>query len=374
VDRRLTTSLLVAASASAGAGMVHAAAAGSHNGDPGVAWLFAVCAVAQLGWAVLVVTRPSRPVLAAGALLNAACALAWVLSRTVGLVGPLSGVEVVGTQDLIAAAFAAVATGAALVALRPVKTNRRLDAPVVAAVSFLVLLLAVPAMAASHTHGDGSGHQHGDTEVAAAGTGSVPDGHVHTGGASAIDAAAPIISLDDARLTAAQRARAAKLLDTTRVAMRALYPDKDHVVAAGYTWIGDGRTVGGFEHFVNTAYMADGRELDPLHIEAIVLQRQADGSEKVMTAMYILERGKTLADAPDLAGSLTPWHDHQNLCWDASGVKLAGIVINGKCRPGGTFRPTAPMMHVWLTDPPCGPFSGVEGHGASNCTHDHAAA
>jgi hypothetical protein len=81
----------------------------------------------------------------------------------------------------------------------------------------------------------------------------------------------------------------------------------------------------------------------------------------------------TLADAPDLAASLTTWHDHQNLCWDDSG-RLAGIVVNGQCRPGGTFRPTAPMMHVWLTDPPCGPFSGVEGHGAEGCVHTHGAA
>jgi hypothetical protein len=103
------------------------------------------------------------------------------------------------------------------------------------------------------------------------------------------------------------------------------------------------------------------------------LQRQADGSEKVVTAMYILERGKTMADAPDIAGSLTPWHDHQNLCWDGNG-RLAGLYVNGQCRPGGTFRPTAPMMHVWLTDPPCGPFVGVEGHGAEGCSHAHGAA
>jgi hypothetical protein len=49
-------------------------------------------------------------------------------------------------------------------------------------------------------------------------------------------------------------------------------------------------------------------------------------------------------------------------------------VVNGVCRPGGTFRATSPMMHVWLTDPPCGPFAGVEGHGTEDCGHTHAAA
>jgi hypothetical protein len=30
------------------------------------------------------------------------------------------------------------------------------------------------------------------------------------------------------------------------------------------------------------------------------------------------------------------------------------------------------MLHVWLDDPACGPFTGVEGHGSTSCTHDHA--
>jgi hypothetical protein len=369
VDRRLTTSLLVGAAASAGAGMVHAAAAGSHSRDPEVAWLFALCAVAQLGWAIVVVLRPSRALLVSGIVLNGACVAAWLLSRTVGLVGPLAAVEDVGAQDLIAAALGACATGAAALALRAPRRTRRLDRPVVAAVGFLVVAITVPAMAAGHVHShDDGAHQH--TVAGAAPT------HVHSGDAAAAgaDAEQPIVSVADPRLSDRQRARATKLLDATRAAMHAQLPDKDHVVAAGYTWIGDGRRVGGYEHFVNISYLADGRELDPQHIESVVLQRELDGSERVVTAMYILNLGRTLADAPNIAGSLTPWHDHQNLCWDSSGLKLAGIVINGQCRPGGTFRATPPMMHVWLTNPPCGPFSGVEGHGTTDCSHVHPAA
>ena len=229
-------------------------------------------------------------------------------------------------------------------------------------------------MAAGHVHSDDSAsHQH---DLAAAPAGST---HTHSSddAATATEDAAddtPIVSLADERLTDGQRTRATELLVSTRVALRAQFPDRQHVEAAGYTWIGDGRRVGGYLHFVNQSYLTDGHELDPEHIESIVFQRQADGSEQVVTAMYILTRGTTLAEAPDVAGSLTPWHDHQNLCWDETGAKLAGIVVNGQCRPGGTFRATAPMMHVWLTDPPCGPFSGVEGHGASDCVHTHPAA
>src|SRR5262249_39786434 len=190
------------------------------------------------------------------------------------------------------------------------------------------------------------------------------DTHVHASGTAAhdhssavADPSGTIVSLDDPRLTSAQRQRATKLLTTTRAAL-AKFPDEASVVADGYVWIGDGRRPGAFQHFVNRAYLADGRELDPNAIESIVLQVQPDGTKKIASAMYILNPGETLADAPDIAGTLTPWHDHQNLCWDASGTRLAGIVINGRCVPGGTFRATPPMMHVWVDNPPCGPFSG----------------
>jgi hypothetical protein len=228
-------------------------------------------------------------------------------------------------------------------------------------------------MAAPHTHSHDDGdHPHLAAASAASPSHSHSDAHAHDH-AVALDDAAPVVSLADSRLTEEQRSRAISLLVSTRAAMLAHFPDRATVEAAGYQWIGDGRRAGGYEHFVKQEYLTDGRALDPDHIESIVLQRQADGSETVVTAMYILERGSTMADTPDIAGSLTAWHDHQNLCWDGNG-RLAGIYVNGQCRPGGTFRPTAPMMHVWLTDPPCGPFSGIEGHGSVDCAHSHGAA
>src|SRR6476659_4467220 len=110
----VSTPIVIAAAASAGAGLVHAAAAGSHNGETSVAWIFAVCALAQLAWAGIVVARPLRAVLCLGAALNGLFVLAWALSRTVGLVDPLAGVEAVGTQDLLAAVLGGIATLAAL--------------------------------------------------------------------------------------------------------------------------------------------------------------------------------------------------------------------------------------------------------------------
>lgn len=367
------TALLVAAAAAAGAGLVHAAAAGSHNGDTTLMWLFALTAAAQLAWATAAILRPGRAVAVAGALLNGGAALAWVASRTVGLVGPLAGVEAVGTQDLAAAILGGVAATGALLALRTASDRPAHRAvPVLAGVC--VLALAVPAMAADHTHGPSHEHGHGhDGGVAAADDHAhgARGGHSHPKGNPNTTVTGPIVSLDDPRLTKQQRKAAQQLLDASRAAL-ARFPDEAAVVAAGYRSIGDGRRVGGFEHFVNPAFMRDSRELDPDAIESIVLQRQADGSKKVVSAMYILEPGKTMADVPDIAGGLTTWHDHQNLCWDETGLRLAGVIIAGRCVPGGTFRPTPPMLHVWVDDPPCGPFTGIEGHGGGSCEHSHA--
>src|SRR5262245_46874723 len=106
MDRsRITTALGVAAIASVGAGLVHAAAAGNHGDDPQVAVLFGVCAAAQIGSAALVVGRPGRATLTAGMLLNGALVVVWALTRTVGFVPPFDTVETVGAQDLAAAAL-----------------------------------------------------------------------------------------------------------------------------------------------------------------------------------------------------------------------------------------------------------------------------
>ncbi len=389
--RRPTTVEAIAAAGAAGAGLVHAAAAGSHGGDTAVMWLFACTAAVQLGWAATMLLRPGRGVAFAGAVLNGATVLAWMLSRTVGLTGPLAGVEPVGTQDLLAAALGTTATLAAALAVR---AWRHPGAPtpargaLVGVATVAVLALAVPGMAAEHSHGGhGPGtaaHGHGaDAQTAGAGHGDAGDhghaagtghgnGHAtDSGGTTAVNAAAttPILAIDDPRLTPAQRSRAAALLVASRTAL-ARFPDEAAVVAAGYRSIGDGRTVGSFEHFVHGEYLRDGREVDPSAIESIVMQRQADGTKRIASAMYILEPGRTMANVPEVAGSLTTWHDHQNLCWNDNG-RLAGILRDGVCVPGGTFRPTPPMLHVWIDDPVCGPFTGVEGHGGADCSHDH---
>ena len=226
------------------------------------------------------------------------------------------------------------------------------------------------------TQADSNEHVHDTTTATDSST--PPDGHSHEPATAPADPTTPttahqhlptgaIVSIDDPRLTAQQRNAAQSLLDSTVSGMQR-FPNVDAVTAAGYEWIGDGAR-GGFRHYVNWSYLTDGRELDPSRIESVVAEVKPGGVLQVATAMYILEDGKTMSDVPDIAGELTTWHNHTNLCW--VGHRLAGTLVNGSCQPGGELRVTPPMLHVWLTPQPCGPFSGLEGHGDDDCTHSH---
>jgi hypothetical protein len=85
--------------------------------------------------------------------------------------------------------------------------------------------------------------------------------------------------------------------------------------------------------------------------------------------MYLLPPGSTMDDVPDLGDPRAIWHDHDDLCWSSDG-RLAGILVDGQCRPGGVHRVSPPMIHVWIVDHPCGPFAGLGTHG-DGCEHDH---
>ena len=168
---------------------------------------------------------------------------------------------------------------------------------------------------------------------------------------------APFISPDDPRLTPAQRQRARDLITRTTAAMRA-FPDQASVMRAGYVSILDANS--GHEHFFNHAYMNDDHILDPAHIESIVFEAKPGQPKRVVAAMYMLNEGATFADAPDVAGPLTPWHNHQDLCWDPGFKYVIGVYRLGRCIPLGTVHDLPPMLHVWIVDNPCGPFAEVD--------------
>jgi hypothetical protein len=376
-DRNL---LLLAGAASASAGLVHAAAAGGHAGVEGLALIFSATAAAQLAAGALAALRPTRWAAAAVIGLNVAALAAWLLSRTVGL--PLlpgeTGVQPVGLQDLAGALLALVAAGLAAGALVPARSRRRrpLAGPVVAAACVALLVAALPAMAAEHDHGDATGHDHGDAtdhdhgddhgdEPAAAATEHDADHQADRGSTVGTSNAAAAgghhhgavpARLDHAP-TPEQLVAAHELVDRTTADI-SRYAETAAATAAGYRTSGDQRS--GFEHFVSTAYLRDAAILDPERPESLVYRVEPDGGRTLVSAMYVMPRGSTMDDVPDIAGNLTVWHSHDNLCFDVGNGRLSPPARGGGCSPGTQPGNNAPMLHVWVKPNPCGPFAGTD--------------
>jgi hypothetical protein len=114
----------------------------------------------QLGWAALVVLRPSREALIWGAAANGVIVALWVMSRTVGVpVGPQPWVpEPVGAVDAIAAAECVIVLAASCVvtAVRSAFARRAVArmAPLLVGVLFVSVLYGVGG--GGHIGGGGS--------------------------------------------------------------------------------------------------------------------------------------------------------------------------------------------------------------------------
>src|SRR5262245_11366679 len=204
--------VVAAAIGSAAAGLVHGAAAGSHQGDSMLVWMFAACAAAQLGWgwAVAVNPRPSRSLLLTGLVINGGAVLVWAASRTVGIsfIASLKVREEVGTQDLTCALFAALSVAAIVwILLRP-DVRAVLPPGWPAAVAVGAFLLALPALAAGHSH-TLAGHDHlttGDEAAAehshVATLAAAEDAHDHSADATTASSEEHAHSSDDTTTSA----------------------------------------------------------------------------------------------------------------------------------------------------------------------------
>ncbi len=344
-ERRSETTIdptwaFVLAVLSLAAALIHSAAAAEHTGISPLVQLFAVSAAIQGGWALLVIARPRRDTLAVGFAVNLVFAAVYCTSLVIAL--PALGIDAaqsVGFQDLTCVLLEGaliIGTGYLLAPRTVVPSFRKLSLVPAAALLVGVMLLAVPTLAAGHSHDEAAaGHTHGAETASAAAP------HSHAASAASV--------------TAASQARADKLLgDTNRYLPK--WADYHAAEADGFVSIGDAMT--GFEHFVNADNSATPKTLDAKHPESLVYTVNRDGTKKLASAMYIAEAGTNINDVPDVGGH--PWHIHDNLCWDPTGTRLAGISVNGHCIPGGTLGITAPMIHVWVVPNACGQFADLE--------------
>lgn len=175
-DTRLV--LLLAALASTAAGIVHAAAIPAHWTEwPLAGWFFALVAVFQVGWAVLLFAFGNRVLVVSGIAANAGLVLLWAVSRWQGLpFGPHGGMpEAVGFADALTSVLEAWIALSLLWSLLPRVTHGvlaiggyRLAAALAGA--FLGLTL-IPGIGSALSHG-GEGHTHEESEE---------DGHHHDG-------------------------------------------------------------------------------------------------------------------------------------------------------------------------------------------------
>jgi hypothetical protein len=422
--------LAIAAIASAAAGVLHAAAAGIHAEHPELARVFVVLAVGQMGAAVWGFVRPGRFAAAALAAVNAIALVGWVATRLTGIswIDGLESAERPQPADTIAAVFAAVALLMAVVALArrmPAIPSHRVT---VVAVAAGVLVIPGLVNATNHDHGghdhavSESGevvHVHGDENVAAAsaaaagvgaaestasnehahshaapeGTGApsathgpvvsapVPDGTADAVAPQPYDPTLPIDLGGVPGVTPQQQAFAENLVAST-VRDLPQWSDLAVVEAAGFHSIGDAIT--GHEHYVQWDWIDDDVWLDPDHPESLVFEPQPDGSKKLVSAMFMLPGGYPLEDVPDWGGALMQWHVHGDLCFtdDPVAPQVAGLKpIGASCQPPLVNFLLSPMIHVWITPTPCGPFAALEGIGGGQvpegedvlCDHVHGA-
>jgi hypothetical protein len=366
----IAPALAAAAFASIGAGMIHAAAIGVHSEHRQAVITFTIVAAVQIGWGVLALLYANRWFVLGGAVANAVIFGGWVLAKTSGIwfIDGLDVAEKIQFADFAAAALAAVAVIGAVVAAFHGSRPTSLGQSVLLISVVVTALIAVPAMvsAGSHSHagGHGGGEAAGGDHAHSGGSangGSGGDGHAVALPAKPYDPDKPIDLSGVEGVTLEQQARAENLIAITLLRLPK-FSDPAVAEAAGFSSIGDGIT--GHEHYINPAYFDDGQILNPDVPESLVYEPQKDGSKKLVSAMYMMAPNQTLDEVPDVGGKLTQWHIHNNLCFTSTG-KVAGLTNpDGSCRPGLNKGNEAPMIHVWITPHPCGPFASLEGVGA----------
>lgn len=225
---------------------------------------------------------------------------------------------------------------------------------------------------ADHPHAEGEDHEHAEGEAHAHAPGDPT--HPHTPG----DPTHPHVPGDPTHPhppTEPQFTYTAEQLDLlarTQAWISPRFASVSAAVAAGYTSIGDAST--GFEHFVNNEYLNTPTVLDPQTIESLVYRVEPGGGRTLVSGMYILPIGQTMANVPPAYQTVdTPWHVHTNLCWALNPLRVVGTTSSGQagCPRGSVYFATPPMLHVWLENTPCGWFADLESFTGDCSLHPH---
>jgi hypothetical protein len=349
--------------------VIHFAVAGQHFQDY---WLYGVfmlvVAWLQLLWAALAIARPSRSLLASGAVLNAGVIAVYIVTRTAGdLFGPGAGsAEQAGFGDVLCTALeAVVAAGCAWLLLakmdhRIAGRHLLIGPAAVGAVTAALLSAALVAggpemvMAAAGSDPAATGSMGAVPSIALAtttpaGNITMPDTAMQMAAGMKMANSVPCVATP----TAAQQQAAVTLVNTSwRDAEK--YQSLAAAKAAGYVPITPvGRPV---VHYMNKAYylatLLGGPALNVAEPQSLVYANTPKGAV-LAAAMYITSPG---GPTPQPGGCLTQWHVHTNLCLSRS-LGVTGTVgsSGSACPAGSKNRVTPPMMHIWFVAIPGGP-------------------
>ena len=343
----------IAAVASLGAGLIHAAVARDHFAEWWVyGSFFTLLAIFQVGWALAVWGGTTRRVLLIGLGVNAATIALWIVTRTTGLpIGPEPGVpEPVGIADGACGILELAVVVLSALAVRRVSSERTFSwlaaFAILGAASALALILVGMAVAAPEAHGQSSesdpcgatpmaGMAHGDER-------SMTDGERHE-----------LAELPDvACATAADTQAATDLLHRT-IAATAQYRDIQAATSAGFQVDAAFRKYASehpnarknrpqIVHVPNPTYRNDGNVADPNAPETLIYLRDTSGKTELIGVMYTAPNRQP---GPDLAGPYTRWHYHDT-CQTLNRVKSPK---QGASCPSGTREVVSGyMMHVWF--------------------------
>jgi hypothetical protein len=361
------------AALSLGAGVIHFAVSGEHYE---LSWahgtFFAVVAWLQLSWAVAVVVRPTRWLLAAGALLNAGILGVWAVSRVWGVpIGPDAWTpEAVGWSDALSSVCELGIVALALAVLvRPEVAQRKLRpavaVPVVGiaglGVAVISSLAFAPALASS-SHDDhaasgndtqssvASDHQHGVTTL---------NGQ-EVKGVKAADVKEE--SQPNQPLDATTRATLkTQLSDARDFALR--YPTVADATAAGYRLAG-GFAPGSGAHYITYGGLTGQGAFDSTKPISLIY----DGTNPTSQVIGLMYYGMGQGAPEGFAGPNDHWHRHSNVCLKngPGGLEVPfpadQDVTAAQCADvqGNLLKTTGYMVHAWVVpswESPLGVFS-----------------
>ncbi len=370
----------VLAALSLGAGVIHFAVSGQHYE---VSWahgtFFAVVAWLQVSWAVGVVLRPYRRLLAAGVLLNAGIIGVWAISRVWGVpIGPGAWTpEKVTLADALSSGFeAGIVILSLAVLVRPALAQQQLRPALavpgvgIAAVGVAVIssMAVAPAFASGHSHGtsaSGDGHSHGTTSAAGAHAGhaaivsNAPVGNTPCEQSGPPASAGQISSAGGhghrgpvAWQPIADRATRDELGAQLDVAHQVTlqYPTVADAEADGYHMVtGYVPCIGA--HYIKTSNF---RGFDPAK-PSMLLYDGTNPDSKIVGLSYAM-LGDPDKPPDGFAGPNDPWHKHDSnggLCMKDGVVVGAESTSEAQCQARGGSKVALHnlwMMHAWTAD------------------------